>query len=427
MPSDKKDKKRKKDRGDRDERRDRDRDDRRPRPKSSALEPADGGILAIFNKCFCVDLYPCCAKAERIDTSVDLRQTKRREREKREERRERRRRKEESERGPRNSYAKHQRQPSDDEGSERSYVSRAETDCSRASSARSYGVESSRSRGGASTRSRGGASTRSRGGESTRSRGGESNRNGRPERSKSFESVHNPGSPERDRRKPETGKPAGGAPTSGGGGDNGGIKVLNLSDLRGQELPSDIVHAGGKQGTATKTAVADDAKSEGGQSQRSARSTRSAAQSEGGQSVKSCASVSVRKYMGYLSEPKSPAEVKKLVKDFVRQMVKGRDLGVLCADGAMKPVVCSISRKLDTFKIKSGDQTRRVALSAVEGITHGNPDELSDLETPLDDSCSTMEIENGECISFKFAERKAAELFTLCMQLFVDGQKTQES
>lgn len=424
MPSDKKEKKRKKERGSRDERRDRDRGDRKDKPKSSALEPADGGILAILRRC-CVDVYPCCAKAERIDADVDLRRAKRREREKREERRERRRRKDEAEKGGQESaYSKKAPPQSDDEGSDRSYASRADTECSRASS---YGGESTRSRGGASTRSRGGESTRSRGVESTRSRGGESSRNIRNDRGKGCESGRSTSSPERDRRKSDAStrpvpppKPAP-TPLAECGGGAGGIKVLNLADLRGQELPADLVQAGGKQVSGSKGAADDDAQSEAGQSERSARS---AAQSEGGQSIKSCASVSVRKYMGYLSEPKSPAEVKKLVKDFVRQMVKGRDLGVLCADGALKPVVCSISRKLDTFKIKSGDQTRRVPLSSVENILHGNPEELNDLQTPLDDACSTMEIENGDCISFKFAERKAAELFTLCMQLFVDGQKS---
>merc|ERR1740130_115502 len=158
-------------------------------------------------------------------------------------------------------------------------------------------------------------------------------------------------------------------------------------------------------------------------SARSGRSCRSAAQSEGGRSCRSVASTSVKKYMGYLSEPKSPAEVKKMVKDFVRQMVKGRDMGVLRADGALKPVLCRLSRELDVIKIKAGDQPRKVPLAEVERVVHGS-EELSDLETPLDELCATLELSgDGECISFKFPERKAAELFTLCLQLFIDGQK----
>merc|ERR1712072_627433 len=102
----------------------------------------------------------------------------------------------------------------------------------------------------------------------------------------------------------------------------------------------------------------------------------------------------------------------KMVKDFVRQMVKGRDMSVLRADGALKPVLCRLSRELDVLKIKAGDQTRKVPLGDVERVVHG-AEELSDLEIPLDESCSTLELAtDGECISFKFPERKAAELFT---------------
>jgi hypothetical protein len=194
-----------------------------------------------------------------------------------------------------------------------------------------------------------------------------------------------------------------------------GVRVLNLADIKGQELPSVVTQQG--KPNRGDTSARSETRSEGG---RSARSCRSDAQSEGGRSV---ASVSVKKYMGYLSEPKSPAEVKKMVKDFVRQMVKGRDMGVLRADGAVKPVLCRLSRELDVLKIKAGDQTRKVPLAEVERVVFG-AEELSDLETPLDECCSTLELSvDGECISFKFPERKASELFTLCMQLFIDGQK----
>jgi len=186
------------------------------------------------------------------------------------------------------------------------------------------------------------------------------------------------------------------------------VQVLSLADIRGQKLPANL----GAQ---------DD--NDGSMSARSGRSCRSAAQSEGGRSCRSVASTSVKKYMSYLSEPKSPAEVKKMVKDFVREMVKGREMGVLRADGILKPVVCGLSRSLDVFRIKSGDQVRKVKLAEVERIVQGAPDDLADLETPLDDTCATLELDSAECISFKFAEKKKAELFSLCMNLFIDGQK----
>jgi len=225
---------------------------------------------------------------------------------------------------------------------------------------------------------------------------------------------------ERDRGRPGR--------AGGGAGDAGAVKVLNLADLKGQELPGSLEkqpqapvaeagaasgRRGGEQDGAPLSARS--GRSEGGRSCRS-----EGAQSIGGASV---ASVSVKQYMGYLSEQRSPTEVKKMVKEFVRQMVKGREMGVLRADGALKPVLCGLTRSLDVFRIKSGADTRKVKLAEVMRVVHGAPEDLADLETPLDDLCSTLELESSECISFKFAERKAAELFTLCMQLFIDGQR----
>lgn len=183
---------------------------------------------------------------------------------------------------------------------------------------------------------------------------------------------------------------------------------MTLADLRKIGLPPDAV--GRQRGQEADPPL----------SARSVRSARSEVQSEGGHSVKS---TSIKRYMGVLSEQRSPAEVKLLVKDFVKQMVKGREIGVLCADGTMKPVLCALTRSLDTLRIKAGGEVRKVPLSEVDRIIVGNPEELSDLATPLDEACSTLELASAECISFKFAEQKAAELFTLCMQIFVDGQK----
>mmetsp|Transcript_95521 Transcript_95521/g.169617 ORF Transcript_95521/g.169617 Transcript_95521/m.169617 type:complete len:396 (+) Transcript_95521:92-1279(+) len=194
------------------------------------------------------------------------------------------------------------------------------------------------------------------------------------------------------------------------------VQVLNLADLQGQDLEK-------LQSKGNKKAKDDDpplsarsGRSEGAQSHRS----------EGAQSVKSVASTSIGNYMDHLSEPMSKAECKKLVKDFVRQMVKGREMGVLRADGVLKPVKCGLTRSLDVFKIKSGSETRLLDLKEVARVVHGSPDDLSDLETPLDEHCSTLELESAECISFKFAERKAAELFTMCMQVFIDGLKKKK-
>eukprot|EP00439_Symbiodinium_sp_Y106_P086841 s66_g36.t1 len=127
------------------------------------------------------------------------------------------------------------------------------------------------------------------------------------------------------------------------------------------------------------------------------------------------------RYSDQLSGPKkSSAEIKKMVKEFVREMVKGKEMNVLRVDGSLMEVKCGLTRTLDALKIKSGGETRNLRLGDVEKVLHGAPDELNDLSTPLDDACATLLLPE-ECISFKFVDAKKAELFTLCMNLFIDG------
>eukprot|EP00440_Ansanella_granifera_P057093 gb/GFBE01061889.1/.p1 GENE.gb/GFBE01061889.1/~~gb/GFBE01061889.1/.p1 ORF type:complete len:395 (+),score=84.28 gb/GFBE01061889.1/:1-1185(+) len=194
-----------------------------------------------------------------------------------------------------------------------------------------------------------------------------------------------------------------------------GVAVMNLADLQGQDIALEKLQrppppAAGHRGADTLPKE-DEAPV-------SARSGRS----EGGASMASVASTSIRKRMGNLSGAKrSSSEVKKLVKDFVRQMVKGREMSVLNVDGNLKPVKCGLTRSLDVFRIKSGSETRHLQLKEVENVIHGAAEELSDLATPLDEDCATVELSSAECISFKFSDQEAAELFALCMQLFIDG------
>lgn len=189
-------------------------------------------------------------------------------------------------------------------------------------------------------------------------------------------------------------------------------KIANLGDLRGGKAEK-YLSSGVDEEQGGFTASSD------------ARSVRSYAASESGKSMggQSVASTSVRQYMGYLSQPKSAKEVKQEVKNFVREMVKGREMGVLRADGAVKPVTCGLSRAIDVFKIKSGDQLRKVEMKELLRVVCGVAEDLDDLETTLDEKCATLEFQSGECISFKFAERKKVEIFTMCMQMLADGQR----
>jgi len=200
-------------------------------------------------------------------------------------------------------------------------------------------------------------------------------------------------------------------------------KVMNLSDLPpGAKFPSPGVDD--EEGGFTART---------GASFRSARGPRRNPYDDDGESVagqsefgmKSVASTSVKQYANIMSGPKkSSKEMKGLVKEFVKEMVKGKSLHVIRADGQLKEVLCGISRSLDTFKIKCGKQLRRIEMKTILRCLVGDcHDELDDLETPLDEVCSTLELESGECISFKFPDKTKAEQFTICLSMFSDNLK----
>lgn len=217
------------------------------------------------------------------------------------------------------------------------------------------------------------------------------------------------------------------------------VKVLNLADLRGQDpkvfqtlqaadapVLSNAVMGANARGPVTEAPPMPipekviKPKEETLEAPLSARSGRS----EGAasvQSFRSMASTTVQRYSEHLSGPKkSSAEMKQLVKEFVREMVKGKEMNVLRADGSLMSVKCGLTRSLDTLRIKSGSESRQLGLKEVEKVLTGAPEELGDLETPLDEACATLVLSN-ECISFKFADQERAEVFTLCLNLFIDG------
>lgn len=223
------------------------------------------------------------------------------------------------------------------------------------------------------------------------------------------------------------------------------VKVLNLADLQGQDAPLESLQkapidpavltrnemsrsndpGGPPRGDGARRKESNAKHEAEATAPLSARSGRS----EGAvstQSFRSVASTTVQRYSDQLSGPKkSSAEMKKLVKEFVREMVKGKEMNVLRADGSHMSVKCGLTRSLDTLRIKSGAETRHLSLNEVEKVLQGAPEELSDLETPLDEACATLVLQN-ECISFKFMEQEKAELFTLCLNLFIDGLRKKQ-
>lgn len=114
-------------------------------------------------------------------------------------------------------------------------------------------------------------------------------------------------------------------------------------------------------------------------------------------------------------------QAKAVIKDFVKEMVKGRKITVISKAGAIKQVSIFLGRKLDSFKIQAGNNTRKIPLTDISDLHIGQ--DGPSIDTPLDDLCCTMALVAGECLTFRFSDITARDTFAMCMLMFVNGAR----
>eukprot|EP00928_Gymnodinium_smaydae_P020011 TRINITY_DN17723_c0_g1_i1.p1 TRINITY_DN17723_c0_g1~~TRINITY_DN17723_c0_g1_i1.p1 ORF type:complete len:266 (+),score=43.46 TRINITY_DN17723_c0_g1_i1:172-969(+) len=109
------------------------------------------------------------------------------------------------------------------------------------------------------------------------------------------------------------------------------------------------------------------------------------------------------------------------MKHFVKGMVRGREMNVLSVDGQIRACSCSFDRKLRNYIIVINKETRTIPLSKLKEVFQGT--EPDDIATPLDELCSTVVLDNGECLTFRFKDVAERENFAMCLQIIVDGHR----
>lgn len=161
-----------------------------------------------------------------------------------------------------------------------------------------------------------------------------------------------------------------------------------------------------------------------------------AGQSEGGQSGVSGASTAAGSDFSAGSTRSNQStgrshEAKKLVKAFVKEMVRGRKLDVLQPSGQVRACFCSLNRALDTFSIKVGElqsQCRSIQLKDIEQMIAGKDSNeypvLETISTPLDDRCVTLALISGTCISFRMKDIEQRDTFVMCLTMFSNASRS---
>eukprot|EP00746_Dinoflagellata_sp_MGD_P164441 gnl/MRDRNA2_/MRDRNA2_93068_c0_seq1.p1 gnl/MRDRNA2_/MRDRNA2_93068_c0~~gnl/MRDRNA2_/MRDRNA2_93068_c0_seq1.p1 ORF type:complete len:301 (+),score=82.62 gnl/MRDRNA2_/MRDRNA2_93068_c0_seq1:48-950(+) len=114
-------------------------------------------------------------------------------------------------------------------------------------------------------------------------------------------------------------------------------------------------------------------------------------------------------------------QAKSVIKEFVKEMVRGRKMNVISKGGAVRSCTVSLARKLDSLKLQLGNNTKKIALSEIADIHIGQ--DGPSIDTPLDDMCCTMALTAGECLTFRFPDVTARDTFAMCMLMFVNGAR----
>mmetsp|Transcript_40974 Transcript_40974/g.107627 ORF Transcript_40974/g.107627 Transcript_40974/m.107627 type:complete len:215 (+) Transcript_40974:84-728(+) len=125
---------------------------------------------------------------------------------------------------------------------------------------------------------------------------------------------------------------------------------------------------------------------------------------------------------GYVSltedqKAREMAKLQSMIKDFVKEVLRGVYLDVVLEDGTLMSCRCTMDNKLSTVSLQVRDSVRHVCLTNIQEICSGK--ELRNIRTttPLDELCVTLVMSNDQCVSFKFKDVQAREHFATCMKV----------
>lgn len=113
-------------------------------------------------------------------------------------------------------------------------------------------------------------------------------------------------------------------------------------------------------------------------------------------------------------------DVKKLqnvIKDFVKEVLRGVELDVVLEDGSLVCCRCWIDNRLSVLTLRVRDVVRQIGLADIEQICSGKELQSIRTTTPLDQNCATLVMSNDQCVTFKFQDVEAREHFATCMKV----------
>lgn len=126
-----------------------------------------------------------------------------------------------------------------------------------------------------------------------------------------------------------------------------------------------------------------------------------------------------------MSEDEKHREAKRIIKDFVTSMVKGKEITVVSPSGVFMDCLLGLTRELETLKIKPklprDAHARRIPLHKVDEILVGTDTGYSQMETPLDDFCVTLVLSSSDCVTFRESDVEMRDTLAACLTLFCNS------
>lgn len=144
-------------------------------------------------------------------------------------------------------------------------------------------------------------------------------------------------------------------------------------------------------------------------------------------SVRSDFSVRTAVVAQHSQQPQDAAGVKAALKDFVQNLVKGRELHLQPRGGGpLRALPCRLERDLSALVVGGPPSPQPLAFAQVAHIYRGLEAVMLNLEFNIDTNMVFFELAEGNCITFHLGHARLADDFVLFMRLICTMQRQRQ-
>lgn len=120
-------------------------------------------------------------------------------------------------------------------------------------------------------------------------------------------------------------------------------------------------------------------------------------------------------------------EAQKVIKQFVKTMVKGMEVNVLSLDGNTVACCVQLDKKLTMLSIQRANRSdakkRQMPLETIVEVIVG--EDVHGTPLPTNDMSVSLLINDGQCIAVVFEDIEFRDTFALCLSMFVEGRRSE--